>query len=265
MSNLVVNRGDFNIWISRYYSGEMSISIILIFFFIGLALYLKYEQNDENFWKIFLFSSICWIGVELFMQGVGNRTWANPPHIFGISIFYPLTAFIQGIAEGGIPIVSGYFCTKLYTKENYSWLTVFLGFLIVNIMLQFILSPIALELSVSHRALSVGNFIFILGGTALAFYIIWRYFKDPKFAFLTYGFICILGLIFNFGMYFTGQRGVEYAVPFIVNLSPLYFHPHNPFIILLGLLYDALFEIAGIYLTFYVISAKLFKAEELPE
>ena len=119
--------GDFNYWITRFYVGEMTISVCFIIGFIILSIYLKYKQDENNFWKIFLFASICWIVAELVMQVTGNRTWVSPPTVFGLPISFPITSIIQGIVEGGIPTVFGYFCAVLLKNKRYSSLAIFMG------------------------------------------------------------------------------------------------------------------------------------------
>ncbi|MHA1649808.1 MAG: hypothetical protein ACTSYB_06420 [Candidatus Helarchaeota archaeon] len=262
---MVVKIGDINVWISRYYSGDMTAYVFMIIALIILGVVLQFKVGDKNFNKIFIFASVCWFVLELVLQLTGMRAWYSPPTIFGYPIDVPWTAFLQGPVEGGMPTTLGYLCAKVFYEKKYYWflacmgMSIFFSFLFIFGFDFAAMSP----LTVSHRVLSIWGIVFIVSTTILALILSVRYFEDRKFPYLVFIFMAILGVMINIVMYFAGLRNIEYAIPFNYGETPTIFFPYPFGIALLVLLYDGIFEFAGIYLFIFIVGVKLFNMDIL--
>ncbi|MHC1591141.1 MAG: hypothetical protein ACXQS8_03575, partial [Candidatus Helarchaeales archaeon] len=114
--------------------------------------------------------------------------------------------------------------------------------------------------TVSHRVLGFTSIAFILGTSTIALIISLKWFDNAGLPMLVFAVLSFLGILVNLLMFIFGLRNVEYAVPFIIGTTPTTFIPYPLPIVIIVLLYDGIFEFAGIYLLLYVIAVKLFNA-----
>ncbi|MHA2011568.1 MAG: hypothetical protein ACTSWG_04320 [Candidatus Helarchaeota archaeon] len=252
---MVIKIGDINIWISRYYSGDMTAYIFTIIILVVLGIIVQHKLKDSSFNKILVFSSFCWFIIEFILQDTGTRTWYTPPTIFNIPIYFPLTAILQGPVEGGIPTSLGYLCAKFGYIKQYYWFIFCLG---LSIFFSFVFifgigfSSFS-QMTVNYRVLNIWSIAFIISTTTIALLISLKLFKNRKFSFIVFFFTAFMGIMINLIMYFSGLRNIEYAIPFDLGTTSTTFFSYPLGIALLALLYDGIFEFGGIYLFIYII------------
>jgi len=262
-----VKFGDINIWFARYISGGVDFTLYLIvaILFILISIVLKKKYNESLFWKVFLLSTLAWIVVELILQAGETRTWYEPPTLFwSIEINYPITAFLQGPLEGGVPTVLMYACAKLFAQKKdkiFIPLTVLLFVLFVMILF----GGSGANSTISRRSLSLTSIIAVSAFTIIGLYIAFKYYDDVKYPLTSFIFMAALGTLLNIIGNLMGIRLILVANNYEVGQEASDWVAGPLGIIIFGLLWDGIIEISGIYFGFYMITALLFGKEDFTE
>lgn len=262
-----VKFGDINIWFARYLSGgvDFTLYFIIAILFIFISYVLQKKYNESLFWKVFLFSTIAWIIVELILQAGETRTWYEPPTLFwSIEINYPITAFLQGPMEGGVPTVLMYGCAKLFAKKKdkiFIPLTVLL--FIVFVLVLF--GGSGADSTISRRSLSLLSIIAVSAFTIIGLFIAFKYYEDVKYPLTSFIFMAVLGSLLNLLGNLMGIRLILVANNFTVGQEASDWIAGSLGIIIFGILWDGVIEISGIYFGFYMITALVFGKKDFKE
>ncbi|MHA1147352.1 MAG: hypothetical protein ACTSR8_03820 [Promethearchaeota archaeon] len=251
LESIFITRGGF--WGEEY-------DFKLLFAIVAIAICIidwKWHDRNDYFW-VFLTGFIFWSLVELILQISGIRDMPNR-YLFGTKIPIWLSIPLQGLSEGVSVGVMGLFITDLYINKEtrkYSFLT--LVIVIISIFLVMfshgIYEPNVGGTDVPSRrdVFPIWELLIII---LIAPAIYWFIKIDPptrKRGFYMFFTMFVLGCIWYLAYWTSGQRWVEIGIK---NPDGTYSNLRraNPMIEFLVIVYNALIEIALIYMPFLAI------------
>ena len=250
LEGIFVVRGGF--WGEEY---DFKLLFAAVAIFICVLDY-KWKKRKDYLW-VFLVGFIFWSSIEFALQVTGIREMPNR-YLFGMQIPFWLAILIQGTAEGVSVGVVGLFITDLYLDEKtrmYSYLV--FGIIVVLLFLIMfshgIYTPnVGGEVPSRREVFPIWEvLIFILSAPAIYWFI---KAKKPvkKRAFFMFLVMFLLGSIWYLFYWLSGQRWVEIGTQ---NPDGSYSNLRRaePFLEFLVMLYNAVVEIALIYMMFLAI------------
>jgi hypothetical protein len=238
---------------------DFSFKILFTFFTIALVLFDKIRNKRLDYFWVFVFGTIIWIGIEALLQVSGGRIMPNRI-LFGIQLPLWLSLPIQCIAEGSFVAVFSLFIADLILDVNTKKYGIIL--LVITIVTLFITvffiygieTPnIGGQVPSRRNVFKIGSVITV--GIICGVAVYWLITTGPtprKRGLYLFLFMLIIGgawITFNV---LAGQKWVEIGIE---NPNGTYSNLRRaPLLIeIVVLMYDIIFEIALIYVPFLAI------------
>jgi hypothetical protein len=250
LESIFIVRGGF--W-GEEYDFKILFAIIAI---IITIMDWKWKERKDYFW-VFLTGFIFWSLVELFLQLIGIRDMPNR-YLFGIQIPIWLSIPLQGLSEGVSVGIMGLFITDLYLDEKLRKYSIITFIFVVVGMALVMFSHGIYEPNVGGKVPSRREIfpiwallIPILVAPAIYWFITTDY-NSRKRGYYMFVTMFILGCIWYLFYWLSGQRWVEIGTK---NPNGSYSNLRRaaPIIEFLIIIYNALVEIALIYMPFLAI------------
>jgi len=239
---------------------ELSYEIKLLQSFLCLSVcILHYIYTKRKTYSIiYLYGFIFWglIELALALRGIRNGTFISPD-FFGFEIGYFVSALLRGSSEGGMPtllaIIVSDSVMRLDRKRKLLAIRALAVFIFFSIFIPMVGSWES-EKIIGNGASSRNVFsilsVLVLG-LMIAYSLIWMYLYADKFEYKRVAIMSItlivLSLLWNFAGYIMNVRWVEFDAARAGILLE--------FFILLP--FQALFEVAGPYILFYILPRSL--------
>jgi hypothetical protein len=242
-----------------YLGEDFSYKLLFTFFTIALVIFDKTRNKRLDYFWVFLFGTMVWMGIEASLQLTGGRIMPNRI-LFGIELPLWLSLPIQSIAEGSFVAVFSLFITDLILDVNtkkYGIIVLLTTIAILFIIVFFIYGietpNIGGQVASRRNIFKIGSVIVV--GTICGVAVYWLITTAPiprergLFMFLFMLIIASAWIIFNV---FAGQKWVEIGIE---NPDGTYSNLRRaPILIEIAVfIYDILFEIALIYVPFLAI------------
>ncbi len=250
LESIFITRGGF--WGEEY-------DFKLLFAVVALVICLfdwKWKERKDYFW-IFLTSFIFWSLIELILQLIGIRDMPNR-YLFGMEIPVWLSIPLQGLAEGTTVGIMAIFITDLYLDKKtrkYSYL-VFTIVVVLIILIMFshgiYIPNVGGDVPSRRDVFPIWELIIIVITIPVIYWLITTDKDARKRGYYMFVTMFILGCIWYLFYWLSGQRWVEIGTR---NLDGTYSNLRRAplFIEILVMLYNALVEIALIYMPFLAI------------
>ena len=212
---------------------------------------------------VYLYGLIFWglIELALALKGIRSGTFTSPT-LFGIEAGAFLSAFLRGASEGGMPtllaIVVSDSVMGLDRARGLAAVRAIAVLLLISIFIPMAASwapEKAVGLASSSREVFSAASVAVLG-LMIGYSLLWIYLRADRFDLRRVGIMSVamvsLSLLWNFSGYLLNVRWVEVAgarAGLATELAML-------------LPFQALFEVAGPYLLFYVLPRSLGQIDE---
>ncbi len=226
----------------------------------------KWKERKDYFW-VFLTGFVFWSLVELILQLIGIRDMPNR-YLFGVSIPFWLSIPLQGLSEGVSVGIVGLFITDLYIEKNTRKFSALMFTITVVLIFLVMFSHGIYTPNVGGDVPSRRDvfpiwelIIFVLIAPALYWFITADRIAKKRGArmFIT---MFMLGCVWYLAYWLSGQRWVEIGIK---NPDGTYSNLRRaePIVEFIIMIYNALIEIALLYMPFLAIPyiLKLIKSE----
>lgn len=216
----------------------------------------KWHNRKDYFW-VFLTGFVFWSLVELALQLSGIRDMPNR-YLFGEEIPIWLSIPLQGLSEGVSVGVMGLFITDLYINKEtrkYSFLTMILVIIAIFLVMfshGIYIPNVGGEVPSRRDVFPLWELVIIVLVAPAIYWFIKADKSTRKRGYYMFFTMFTLGCIWYLAYWLSGQRWVEIGIK---NADGTYSNLRraDPLLELIVILYNALVEIALIYMPFLAI------------
>ncbi len=250
LESVFITRGGF--W-GEEYGFKLLFAIVAV---IICVVDWKWKERKDYFW-VFLTGFIFWSLVELALQLIGIRKMPNR-FLFGFEISIWLSIPLQGLSEGVTVGIVGLFITDLYIDKK-TRKHAMLVFIVIVILISCIMFShgvyvpnVGGDVPSRREVFPLFSLILFVLIAPVIYWLVTTDRKTRKRGLYMFIVMFILGCIWYIVYWLSGQRWVEIG---ILNPDGTYSNLRRASMVieLLVIVYNAIVEIALIYMTFLAI------------